>query len=95
MIARDRVKLLGKVSLRDVLQEHSLGAEEGAVQRDCVTHRVDEAGAIAVKERDDHLFKLVVKCSGVLRRAVALHRRSRVDEGFLLGYSSETGVRHH
>ena len=46
-------------SLQDVLQEHSLGAEEGTIEGDCVTHRADEAGAIAVEERDDHLFELV------------------------------------
>ena len=70
---------LGKVSLQDILQKHSLGAEEGAIERDRVTHRVDEAGTISVEKRNDHLVKLVVQRKGVDRSAVAAHLSGRVD----------------
>jgi hypothetical protein len=70
---------LGKVSLQDILQKHSLGAEEGAIERDRVTHRVDEAGTISVEKRNDHLVKLVVQRKAVDRSADAAHLSGRVD----------------
>jgi hypothetical protein len=58
---------------------HPLGVEEGTVKRDCVTHRADEAGAIAVEERDDHLFELVSMAQPVTpSMQPSIHQPSRM-----------------
>jgi len=56
-----------KRRLRDVLQHHALRVEKAAVERDGVSHDVDESLAVAVEERNDHPLQLVVERGGVAR----------------------------
>jgi hypothetical protein len=51
--------------------QHALRGEERPVQRDRVTHDIDEPAAIPVEERQDVSLELVVGACGVLSHTSA------------------------
>ena len=64
-----------EIRFHDVLLHHALRVEEGTVERNAMTHDVDEAIALRLVQRDHHVFEFLVKRRRVAGGAVGIGRR--------------------